>query len=131
MNGFLRNNWFGGLGLLGRRGRKFRELLGGSGSNAVAAQNLLDLFSIVSSILLADGGEMVGLLLSSISNLGSLGIDGIGSSLELLVNKLLVGGVDQGGEEGDGGSDDGKNPVGEHLDQEAGDEGSDTSLGCK
>lgn len=62
---------------------------------------------------------MVGLLLSSISNLGSLGIDGIGSSLELLVNKLLIGGVDQGGEEGNGGSDDGKNPVGQHLDQEA------------
>lgn len=119
MDGFLRNNWFGGRGLLGRRGREFRRLLGGSGSKVVAAQDLLDLFGVVSGILLADGGEVVGLLLSSISNLGGLGANGIGSSLELLVNKLLVLGVDEGGEEGDGGSDDGKNPVGQHLDQEA------------
>lgn len=128
MDRLLRDRGLGSLGFLSRRGREInRGLLGGGGSKVVAAQNLSDLSGVVSSILLADGSEMVGLLLSSISNLGSLGIDGIGSSLELLVDKLLVLGVDQGGQEGNGGSDDGKDPVGQHLDQEARDEGSDAS----
>lgn len=62
---------------------------------------------------------MVGLLLSGISNLGGLGVDGLGGGLELLINKLLVGGVDQRSEESNGGCNDGEDPVGSDLDEEA------------
>lgn len=62
---------------------------------------------------------MVGLLLSGISNLGGLGVDGVGGGLELLINELLVGGVDQRSKEGNGGCNDGKDPVGNDLDEEA------------
>lgn len=129
MDGLLLGDFgLGGLGLLGGRRRELGGLLGGRGREVAGAQNLGHLASVVASILLSNGGEVVGLLLSGISNLGGLGVDGIGSGLELLVDELLVGGVDQGGEEGNGGCDNGENPVGHHLDEEAGNEGSDAGL---
>lgn len=62
---------------------------------------------------------MIGLLLSGISNLGGLGIDGVGGGLELLIDELLVGGVNQRSKEGNSGCNDGKDPVGSDLDEEA------------
>lgn len=62
---------------------------------------------------------MIGLLLSGISNLGGLGIDGVGGGLELLIDELLVGGVNQRSEESNSGRNDGKDPVGSDLDEEA------------
>jgi hypothetical protein len=79
--------------------------------------------------LLSNGSKVVGLLLSSISNLGGLGVDGFGGGLELLIDELLVGGVNQRSKESNGGRNDGKNPVGSDLDEETRDKGSDASLG--
>lgn len=128
----LRGRLFGGLGLLSRRGGELdRRLPGGRGRQATGAQNLMNLLGVVSSILLRHGSEVIGLLLSGISDLGSLGADDVGSTPELLVDKLLVFGVDQRGEEGNGGRNDGKDPVGQHLDEEAGKEGNGEGLECE
>jgi hypothetical protein len=129
VNRLLRNHWFGSLGLFGGGRGKFNVgLLRGRRRKVASAQNLLNLASVVSGILLSNGSKVVGLLLSSSSNLSGLGVDGVGGGLELLVDKLLVGGVDQGSEESNGGSDDGKNPVWYNLDEEAGNKGNDASL---
>lgn len=119
MDRLLGDSWFGNLGLLGRRrGEIDGRLLRGRRRNVASAQNLLNLASIVLGILLSNRSKVIGLLLSSISNLGSLGVDGIGGGLELLVNELLVGRVDERSEESNGGCNDGKNPVGSDLDEE-------------
>lgn len=120
MDRLLGDSWFGNLGLLSRRRGEFDgRLLCRRRRKVASAQNVLNLASIVFGILLSNGSKVVGLLLSSISNLGGLGVDGIGGRLELLINELLVGGVDERSEESNGGCNDGKNPVGSDLDEEA------------
>jgi hypothetical protein len=91
----------------------------------------VNLLSVVSSILLRHGSEVIGLLLSGISDLGSLGADDVGSRLELLVDELLVSGIDQRREEGNGGCNDGKDPVGQNLDEKAGKKGNGEGLECE
>lgn len=128
--------------LLGRGGGKVRDDLlhsglgsgsrgsrgsGGSRSSA-AAEHLLNLFTVVASVLLTHSGKLVGLLLSELANLSSLGVDGIGGVLEVGVDKLLIRGVDERNKEGNGGSDDGKAPVGNELDEEVGEESSSAGL---
>lgn len=125
------------LGLLGR-GDGEHGLLGGGhgrglgrgrGRGATATQHLLNLAGVVARILLAHGGEVVGLLLGDAADLSGLGADRIRSVLEVVVDELLVGGVDEGNEEGDGGADNSQAPVGHELDQVVGDEGGDAGLG--
>ena len=83
-----------GLGLIGRGRREF-SLLDGNGdrgrsSSAFASKHLLNLDSIVASVLLAHGGNLISLLVGNASDLGGLGVDGIGSGLDVLVNHFLV-----------------------------------------
>lgn len=47
----------------------------------------------------------------------------------MLIDELLVGSVDEGNKESQGGAEDGKAPVGNKLDEEVGDEGSKAGLG--
>lgn len=113
----------GGVGKLGRR--LDDDLARGS----LARQKSLDLVGVVASILLAESGNLVELLLGNILDLGGLGVNQVGGVLDLRIDKLLVAGVDQGNKENDGGADDGETPVGDELDEEVGDEGSNPSLG--
>ena len=104
-------------------------LSGNGGRATVAAEHLLDLASVVASVLLAHGSELIGLLLSNAANLGSLGVDGLGSILDLLVNELLVGGVDKRNQESYSGADNSETPVGDELDEEVGEESCNTGGG--
>lgn len=125
----------GGRGLLGGRNREFRLLgrsdrLGRTGrsSRAAAAEHLLNLAGVVSSVLLAHSSELIGLLLGNAPNLSGLSVNSIGGGLEVLVDQLLVGGVNQRNEEGNRGGNDGETPVWHKLDEMVGNEGSDAGL---
>lgn len=96
-----------------------------------ATEELLNLASVVASVLLSKSGNVVNLLLRNIADLSSLSVDHIGSGLELSVDELLVGGVHERGEEDDSSSDDSKAPVGNNLDQVVADEGGSESLGFR
>lgn len=136
--GGLKDLGLGGLGLFGRGvgefGGLFRNSRLGNGSGCGSrastrtANHLLNLSGVVAGILLAKSGKLISLLLSNAADLSSLGIDGIRGSLDVAVDELLVGGVDEGNEESDGGANDGKAPVGNELDEIVRQEGSDTSL---
>lgn len=130
-------------GLLSGRGRELRldgesrlidsgngllglfDLLAGGG---LAVEKILDLVGVVTSVLLADGRNLLHLLRSDISNLSGLRVDQLRSMVNLLVDELLVRGVDQGNQESNSGSNDGKTPVRNKLDQVVRDEGSDEGL---
>lgn len=77
----------------------------------------LRLGGVVSHILLSNLGGLLGVLLRNGAELSSLGIDDLPGMLQLAVDKLLVGGVDEGGEEGDSRGDHGKTPVRDDLDE--------------
>lgn len=117
-------------------GRRELGLLGGSRSrlsrgrwgDTATAQHLLGLLRIVSSILLGDRGDVRGLLLSNAANLGSLGIDDVGGILELLVDDLLVRGVNKRNKEDHGSGDKSESPVWDNADKVVREEGSHGSL---
>jgi hypothetical protein len=103
--------------------------LGGRGGvGALAAEHFLDLASVVTSVLLSDGTHVLSLLLDNTLHLCSLSVDDIGSALEVLVNQLLVRGVDQRDEESQSGGDKSKAPVWDDLDEVVREESCDTSL---
>lgn len=117
------------LGLLRRSNRG--GLLGSCGdrrSSTAATEHLLDLASVVTSVLLAHGSQLIGLLLGNASDLSSLGVNSIGGRLEVLVDQLLVGGVNQRNEEANRGGNDGEAPVGNKLDEVVGHEGGNAGL---
>lgn len=93
------------------------------------SEEILNLGSVITSILLGNVGNVANLLLGNIANLVGLGVDHVRRGAELLVDELLVGGVDERNEEENGGSDDSKAPVRDELDKVVGDESSNTSLG--
>lgn len=147
-SGFLGDlaHWSGHLlrrRFLGRRGRKNRldswsgGRLGnrsrgrsgsGRGTSTLAPKHLLHLSGVFASVLLAHGGKLISLLLGHAADLGCLSIDSLGSVLEVVVDQLLVGGVDERNEEGDSGGNDGKTPVWHQLDEMIRQESSDASL---
>lgn len=126
------------LGFLGGRSREFGllgrsnggRLLRGPGRSrgATATEHLLYLAGVVSSVLLSHGGELISLLLGNASDLGSLGTNCIGGVLKVLVDQLLIGCVDEGDEEGNGGGNDGESPVWDKLDEMVGNEGCNACL---
>lgn len=120
----------GKLGLLdrGSRGRLFGRRNRRGWGGAATTQHLLNLSSVITSVLLAHGGDVIGLLLGDASKLGSLSIDCIRSVLEVVINQLLVGGVNQGHEEGYRGGNNGKAPVRHELYEMIRKEGSHTGL---
>lgn len=112
---FLLDSSRSGLGMSLGRGRP-------------AADQLLGLGGVVAHVLLGDLGILSGSLLCGLTQLGSLSADDVGGLAEVLVDELLVGLVDERGEEEDGGGDQGKSPVGNDLDKVVGDEGSESGL---
>lgn len=107
--------------LLGRLGGDVR-------GSRVASEHRLSLGSVVAHVLLGDLGGVRGVLAGNLAELSSLGVDNVRGLLEVVVDELLVAGVDQRDKEEGGRGNQSKAPVGDNLDQVVGEEGSDTSL---
>lgn len=71
---------------------------------------------------------MIGLLLSDAANLSSLGVDGFRSVLQMVIDDLLVGGIDQGSKKGNRNGKNSKAPVRDELDKVVRKKGSDQGL---
>lgn len=84
---------------------------------ATALNQSLGLGSVVTYILLSDLGGLLSVLLGNGAELSGLGIDNLAGVLQLVVNELLVGSVDERGEKDDSGADDGETPVWDDLDE--------------
>lgn len=93
-----------------------------------ASEEILNLGSVVTSVLLGNVGNVANLLLGNIADLVGLGVDHVRGGAELVIDELLVGGVDERNEEEDGVGEDSKAPVRDELDKVVGDESSNTSL---
>lgn len=113
------------VGLLVRLGRGLRHRLGRGRS---ATQHLLGLGSVVAHVLLGDLGRLRRVLASDLSQLLGLRVHDIRGLLEMVVNELLVGGVNEGHDEKRGRAEEREAPVGHDLDQVVGKEGSNASL---
>ncbi len=98
--------------------------LGGAG----ATDQGLGLGGVVTHVLLGDQSGLLGVLLGDRANLGSLVVDHIVGLLEVVVDELLVGGVDQRNSEGERGAEQCETPVGNDLDEVVREEGTDSSL---
>ena len=88
----------------------------------------LGLGRVVAHVLLGHLGGVLGALLGNRAELGRLSANNLAGVLELGVNELLVGGVDEWGEEDDRGGDDGQAPVGDDLDEVVRDKSSEGGL---
>lgn len=71
------------------------------------------------------------MLLCNALYLSSLGVDCLGGVLDVVVDKLLVGGVDERDKECDTGSDNSETPVRHKLDKEVRNESSSACLDWK
>lgn len=116
--------------LMGRNFGELRNLLVDIvlGGSTATTEHLLDLSSVVASVLLANGSDLLGLLLSNVSNLGSLGFDNIDGVLEVVVDQFFVVNIDQRSQEGHKGANDSKTPVRDNLGEVVGQESKDGSL---
>ena len=129
-SGFRRLLRFLGLKVLLRGGREVRRvrsarsLRGGRPSS----DKLLGLGSVVTDILLRKLGSLCCVLGSNLSKLLTLGVDDIAGLLQVVVDELLVGLVNEGRKEDDGGGDQGKAPVRDNLDKPVGDKSTDGGL---
>lgn len=126
-----------GLGLGGGRGRS-----GGLGAGLATLQQLLGLGGVVSHVLLGHLSGLGGVRACNLSELLGLGTDNVLRVLNVVVNQLLVGGVDQRHGEEEGGGEKRKSPVRDDLDKPVGEESADgdlwkicqlrsTKLGCE
>lgn len=118
----------GELGLLDDRGSGLGGLLNLLARTMVASEEVMDLAAVVAGVLLANGRNLLHLLRGNISDLSGLRVDELRGVVELLINKLLVGGVNQRNKENDSGANNSKAPVGNELDKVVRNEGSDKSL---
>ena len=98
--------------------------LGGAG----ATDQGLGLGGIVTHVLLGEQSGLLGVLLGDGAQLGGLVVDHIVGLLEVVVDELLVGGVDQRNGEGESGAEQCETPVGNDLDEVVREEGTDSSL---
>lgn len=119
----------GELGLLDDRSSALGGLLNLLARTMVASKEVMDLAAVVASVLLANGRNLLHLLRGNISDLSGLRVDKLRGVVELLINKLLVGSVNQRNKENDSGANNSKAPVGNELDKVVGNEGSDKGLG--
>ena len=81
------------------------------------ADHVLSLGSVVTDVLLGDLGGLGSVLAGNAAQLLGLRVNHIRGLLQVVVNQLLVGGVNERGKEGDGGCDESQAPVGNNLDQ--------------
>jgi hypothetical protein len=101
----------------------------GRGDRAAAAtDHLLSLGRVFSNILLCSLGGSCGVVACELLDLLGLLVDHVGGVLEVVVDKLLVGLIDERAEEEDGCGDQGKAPEWDDLDQVVGQESSDEGL---
>lgn len=105
--------------------------LGSSGRATLATQHLLNLAGVVAGVLLAKGSDLLGLLLGNAANLGGLSLNDVRGVLDVLIDQLLIGDVDQGQDEGENSAKDGKTPVRNQLRKVVADEGKDSGLQCQ
>lgn len=119
--------------LLGRGG----EVVDGgivvlSAAAAAAGDGVVDeglgLGSVVTHVLLGSLGGLLGVLLGNGAELGRLGANDLTGVVELVVDDLTVGGVDERDKEENRGGDDGQTPVGNDLDEVVCDKGRDSGL---
>lgn len=105
---------------------------GGWGSRAClcagSANQLLCLCGVISYNLLGGGCSAGSLLRCKLLHLLSLLVGKVGSLLQLLIDELLVGLVDEWCEEDNGGSNQSQPPEWNDLDEEVGDEGCNKCL---
>ena len=98
--------------------------LGGDlGLGRPAAEELLGLGGVVAHVLLGDLGGVGRVLASHVADLVGLGVDDIRRLLDVVVDELLVGRVDERDEEQRRGEDQSEAPVRDDLDEPVGDEG--------
>ena len=88
----------------------------------------MGLGSVVADILLGELSSLRCVLAGDLSELLALRVDDVAGLLQVVVDELLVRLVDEGREEDDGGSDQGKAPVGDNLDKPVGDESTNGGL---
>lgn len=112
-----------------------REIrLGNSGLSAdlggcrAATDELLGLGSVVAHVLLGELGGVRSVSSSNHLELLSLGVENLGGILNVVVDELLVGSVDQREGEEHGGAKEGESPVGNNLDEPVREEGRDGNL---
>lgn len=110
----------GGCGGCGRRGRGARGL--------ATAEHLLGLGSVVSHELLGHLGSVGGVRAGEALELFSLGADNVLCILNVVVDQLLVGGVDQGHGKEEGGGNERKTPVWNNLNEPVRQERADGDL---
>ena len=126
-------------GLVGGSSGKLRLLCGDSrvrvlrhvdllARRSLSLEEILDLAAVVADVLLADVGNLLHLLGSNALDLGSLAVNELGSVVDLLIDELLVRGVDQRHNEGNGSTNKGKSPEGNELNKVVRDESRNESL---
>ena len=98
------------------------------GRGRSATEHRLGLGGVVTHVLLGQLSGMGSVLASDLAELVGLGIKDVGRLPQLLVDELLVRGVDQRHSEEGGGSNQSKTPVWDDLDEPVGKEGADTDL---
>ena len=113
------------LRLLGN-GREIKLLL--LGRVASGLDQGLSLGSVVTHVLLGDLGSLLRVPLNHGAELRGLRRENLTGLVELLVDELLVGDVDEGHEKDDSGCEQGETPVGHNLDKVVGDESSHGGL---
>lgn len=109
----------GGLGAHGDRSH---------GIGGDAAEELLGLGGVVAHVLLGQLSGLGRVLASNGAELASLLANNVGSILDLRVDELLVGAVDEGDEEEGAGGSQGKTPERHDLDEVVGEESTDEGL---
>lgn len=98
------------------------------GATTGVCNQLMCLSGVLTKSTLCSLGGLSSVMTSELLDLISLLVDDSGEGLEVLVDELLVGLVDQGGEEEDGGGDDSKAPVWNDLDEVVGEESTEKCL---
>lgn len=101
---------------------------GGGGGSLTTAEHLLGLSSVVAHELLGHLGGVGGVGASNLLELLSLGVDNVLRILKVVVDQLLVGGVDQGHSKEEGGGNERKTPVWNNLNEPVREEGANGDL---
>lgn len=115
-----------GLRLDGRRGRSRARGLGAGG--LVALEQLLSLGGVVSHVLLGNLSGLGGVSASNLPELLGLGGDNVLCVLNVVVDQLLVRGVDQRHGEQEGSREKRETPVWNDLNEPVGEEGAEGNL---
>lgn len=102
--------------------------LGDGARGLAAAKHLLGLGGVVSHKLLGHLGSLGGVGTGHALELLSLGVDNVLGILKVVVDQLLVGGVDQGHGEEQGGSNESETPVRDNLNEPVREEGTSADL---